>query len=649
MNEEKIKKPQKNQRLSHLRNSISSTSEIIFDPETHQRYRKGNKLGGGGFGEVYEFIDIDTNEIYAGKIIPIKKIEKDPQSNAAFNNENKFNNNLNFEYLCKCQSTFKDNQNAYFILDYYPNKTLNELIKVRYTLSEIEVKHYGYQLLLAIQYLHNCNIIHRDLKLSNVLLSKKMEVRLCDFGLAIENGGDGQQTICGTPNYIAPEVLIRKNNNLYSFEIDIWSFGVILYTLLFHKTPFENDIKGKTKFNIINVIYNFPNNIHVSDDAKDIIMKIFVKEPYLRPKIEEIKSHPFFNYGKGIPKYLPISTLTHPLTENEIDKLIENALINDECLDKEYLNLNTNNYIYSYNRRLNFNDNLRNNYKSNNINHLQIENENENKNENENEKEEIQKSNNEINNNGNNDSNSNSISSNDKNSIKEKDEKLNKLINDIQTTKLGEEKVNKNNETGGFLNNSNSDEKKDNNEKIIIEKFIDRSDKYGIGYLLSNGDIGVYFNDGTKMVLIKLNHNIFYINKNNEQKIINFRENIKNSELESKRTILKLFYKNLIKYIQNKDNSNNDPISDKKSISCYVVKWEKTQYASFFLLSSQIIQVVYNDKTEILFLLQEKSILYIDKNRNKYIEKYENINPIKYNNEEINKRVIYARKILSKK
>ena len=222
MNEQKIKNPQKNQRLSHLRNSISSTSEIIFDPETHQRYRKGNKLGGGGFGEVYEFIDIDTNEIYAGKIIPIKKIEKDPQSNAAFNNENKFNNNLNFEYLCKCQSTFKDNQNAYFILDYYPNKTLNELIKVRYTLSEIEVKHYGYQLLLAIQYLHNCNIIHRDLKLSNVLLSKKMEVRLCDFGLAIENGGDGQQTICGTPNYIAPEVFIRKINNLYSIEIDIW-------------------------------------------------------------------------------------------------------------------------------------------------------------------------------------------------------------------------------------------------------------------------------------------------------------------------------------------------------------------------------------------------------------------------------------------
>ena len=646
MNTEKINIPQRSQRLSKLRNSVSSTSEIIFDPETRQRYKKGNKLGGGGFVEVYEFIDIDTNEIYAAKIIPIKRIEKDPQSNAAFNNENKFNNNLNFEYLCKCQSIFKDNQNAYFILDYYPNKTLNELIKVRYTLSEIEVKHYGYQLLLAIQYLHSCNIIHRDLKLSNILLSDKMEVRLCDFGLAIENGGDGQQTICGTPNYIAPEVFIRKNNNSYSFEIDIWSFGVILYTLLFHKTPFENDVKGKTKYNIINVIYNFPNNIHISDDAKDIIMKIFVKEPYLRPKIEEIKAHPFFNYGKGIPKYLPTSTLTHPLSENEMNKLIENALINNECLDKEYLNLNNNNFIYSYNRRLNFNDNLRNNNKSNKyIPEVEIEEEKEN--------EELQKSDNEINNNNsnsnnnNNNSKSNSNSSNEKNS--EKEEKLNKLINDIKTTKVSEEKLNKNNETGGFLDNSNSDEKKQNNDQIIIEKFIDRSDKYGIGYLLTNGDIGVYFNDGTKMILIKPNHKFFYIKKNNEQKYIHFKEHIKNSELESKRTIFKLFYKNLTKDTQNKKNYDNNTLTDKRNISCYVVKYEKTKYASFFLLSSQIIQVIYNDKTEIHFILQDKTIQYIDKNKMKYIEKYDNINPIQYNNEEINKRVIYARNILSKK
>jgi hypothetical protein len=151
------------------------------------------------------------------------------------------------------------------------------------------------------------------------------------------------------------------------------------------------------------------------------------------------------------------------------------------------------------------------------------------------------------------------------------------------------------------------------------------------------------------MVLIKSNNHFFYVNKNNEQKIIHFKENIKNSELESKRTILNLFYKNLIKYNQNKTKNDKNTLSDKKNVSCYVAKYEKTQYASFFLLSSQIIQVIYNDKTEIHFLLKEQSIRFIDKNKNKYIEKYDNIDPIKYSNEEINKRVIYARKILSKK
>ena len=635
-------------------------SQIIFDPETRQRYIKGKKLGGGGFGEVYEFINIDTDIIYAGKIIPIKKIEKNPLSNAAFNNESKFNKNLNFEYICKCHSIFKDNQNAYFILDYHPNKTLNELIKERNGLSEFEVKYYGYQLLLAIQYLHNCNIIHRDLKLGNILISDKMEVKLCDFGLAIENGGDGSQTTCGTPNYIAPEVLIRKNNNNnYSFEVDIWSFGVILYILLFNKTPFEDETQAKTKFNIINVIYNFPNNIHVSDDAKDIIIKIFSKEPYLRPKVEEIKAHPFFNNGKGIPKYLPTSTLKHPLSDKEIENLIENALINDECLDKEDVNLNSNNFYSS--RRLNFMDNLRKNYTTNNNNniiHIESEEEKSSKEksfDNENEESEKNSENNSFNNsinNSNNDSNNNNNNSNNNNSLNlEKKEKMKKLINEIpQKLEQNEEKKNKNNETGGFIDSNLIPIEKSNNYPIIVEKFIDCSNKYGIGYLLSNGDVGVFFNDGTKMILIKNTYNILYINRNNDYKvIIKLNNENKNSELEGKRNILQLFYHNLIKNHPNKNSFKYNPLLDKKSISSYVLKWVKTPYASFFLLTSQLIQVIYNDKTEILFLLQDKSIQYIDKKKKKFKEIFDINNPIKYKNEDMNKRVVYAKNILSKK
>ncbi len=637
------------------RKSLHKVSQIIFDPETRQRYKKGNKLGGGGFGEVYEFIDIDTNKIYAGKIIPLYKIEKDPLSNIAFNNENKFNNNLNFEYICKCYSSFKDNKNAYFILEYHPNKTLSELIQKRNTLSEFEVKHYGYQILLALEYLHNCNIIHRDIKLSNVLLSEKMEVRLCDFGLAIENGGDGEQTICGTPNYIAPEVLIRKNNNSYSFEIDIWSFGIILYSLLFHKTPFEAENQVKTKYNIINVIYKFPNNINISDDAKDIIMKIFVKEPYLRPKINEIKEHPFFDNGKGIPKYLPTSTLTQPLSDFEIEHIIKNALNNDECLDNEKIIYNNNKVynIYRFSNSFNFNDNLRKYLNTNKNNSEDNEEEKKENNENLTDKEnQIIKKNsldeNEV-------SNQQSHSYSDSNSLKEEKNSNNFNKNNIQSLQIGnEDKTNQNNETGGFIgeNLNNNPPIIDENEiknPIIVEKFIDCSDKFGIGYLLSNGDIGIYFNDSTKMVLIKNTHYIYYINKNNDnQIIINFKGSIIN-ELDGKRRILKLFYKNLMKNVKNKEDFNLNPALNHNNITGYVIKWEKTQYAFFFLLSSNVIQVKYNDKTELLFFVYEKYIQYIDKNKKKYKESFDNSKPIQFKNEEINKRVIYARNILSRK
>ena len=340
-------------------NFISNNQEnYILDTETKRLYRKGKRIGGGGFGEVFEFIDNETGEIKAAKIISLKKLEN-PQSNESYYNEYKFNNTLNYKYICKCYSTFKDNQNAYFILEYHPNKTLSDLIKNRYSLTEIEVKHYCYELLLAIEYLHSRNIIHRDIKLSNVLLSDKMEVKLCDFGLAIENRAENNKTVCGTPNYIAPEIFNHKNYINYSFETDIWSFGIILYSLFFHKTPFESPGKGKTKKNIQNVIYSFPQNNEVNENAKNLMRKIFVKEPSERPSIKEIKESPFFNNGKGIPKYLPSSTKNIKLFEEEMENFVNDAIFNDECLDKEFItdpSYNLNTPLLKYNNSYNENN-----------------------------------------------------------------------------------------------------------------------------------------------------------------------------------------------------------------------------------------------------------------------------------------------------
>jgi len=99
-----------------------------------------------------------------------------------------------------------------------------------------------------VKYLHDHRVIHRDLKLGNLFLSDKMEIKLGDFGLAtkLEFDGERKRTICGTPNYIAPEILEGKDSG-HSYEVDVWSLGVIAYTLLIGKIPFLKCIFNQVK------------------------------------------------------------------------------------------------------------------------------------------------------------------------------------------------------------------------------------------------------------------------------------------------------------------------------------------------------------------------------------------------------------------
>ena len=117
-----------------------------------------------------------------------------------------------------------------------------------------------HQLLSAIKYIHLHKVIHRDLKLGNVFLGKNLEIKIGDFGLAtrLEFSDERKRTICGTPNYIAPEIIMGTTG--YSYEVDIWSCGIICFALLFGKPPFEtNDVKT-TYAKIKSGIYEFPDN-----------------------------------------------------------------------------------------------------------------------------------------------------------------------------------------------------------------------------------------------------------------------------------------------------------------------------------------------------------------------------------------------------
>ena len=149
-----------------------------------------------------------------------------------------------------------------------------------------------------------------------------MEVKIGDFGLAtkLEFDGERKRTICGTPNYIAPEVLEGKQG--HSYEVDIWSIGVIIYTLIIGKPPFEtSDVKTTYKRIRMNA-YNFPDNVPISDSARDLITQILNNDPAKRPSIDGIMMHDWINHSGTIPRLLPASTLACPPSSTYIRQFL---------------------------------------------------------------------------------------------------------------------------------------------------------------------------------------------------------------------------------------------------------------------------------------------------------------------------------------
>jgi polo-like kinase 1 len=159
---------------------------------------------------------------------------------------------------------------------------MNEMIKRRKRLTENEAAYFMQDLVEAVEYMHENFIIHRDLKLGNLFLDKEMHIKVGDLGLAtrLETAEEKRKTICGTPNYIAPEIIQGcKETRGHSYEVDIWSMGVILYTMLIGKPPYEaKDVKSTYKRIIANE-YEFPIHIPISSQARDLIASMLQSRP----------------------------------------------------------------------------------------------------------------------------------------------------------------------------------------------------------------------------------------------------------------------------------------------------------------------------------------------------------------------------------
>ncbi len=163
--------------------------------EVHvKRYARGKVLGKGGFAKCYEVTNLETKKIMAAKIIPKATLTKN-RARLKLISEIKIHKALHHIHVVQFEHVFEDSENVYILLELCPNQTLNELIKRRKRLTELEVQCYIVQIVISLKYLHSNKVIHRDLKLGNLFLNDKMEIKLGDFGLATKLEFDGGKKI----------------------------------------------------------------------------------------------------------------------------------------------------------------------------------------------------------------------------------------------------------------------------------------------------------------------------------------------------------------------------------------------------------------------------------------------------------------------
>lgn len=293
--------------MSHLVNDAMKEEKVyIKDVNSNKSYLRGKFLGKGGFAKCYEvFVDDHPQNIYACKIVPKALLAKQHQKEKMAS-EVSIHRSLCHINIVKFYDFFEDSENVYVILELCTRRSLLELHKRRRTLTEPEVRYYMKQIVEACVYLHDNNVIHRDLKLGNLFIDENLVVKIGDFGLATKLAHDGERktTLCGTPNYIAPEILTKTG---HSFEVDVWSLGCILYTLCVGQPPFETSNLKDTYNKIKSNDYYIPSKVCPS--AQQLIVKLLHSDPSKRPKMIDILHDDYF-YSGFIPEQLPVTSLT---------------------------------------------------------------------------------------------------------------------------------------------------------------------------------------------------------------------------------------------------------------------------------------------------------------------------------------------------
>ncbi|XP_028177456.1 cAMP-dependent protein kinase catalytic subunit 1-like [Ostrinia nubilalis] len=280
--------------------------------KTPDNYDRIKAIGNGAYGEVFLVRDKSTFTYHAMKVVD-KEVVVERKHVKHLILEKKILQCVQFPFLVTLDVAFKDNLYLYFILPYISGGEMFTYIQKYGNFSDNLSKFYASQVVLALEYMHYCQIVHRDLKPENILVDTNGYIKLCDFGFC-KVLKKKTWTLCGTPEYLAPEVIMSKG---YSFPVDWWALGVLIFEMQAGHPPFFASDPSKLYEKILEGSYKCPDSI--SPEAKGLIKGLLQTDQTkrlgsLKGGVYDIKSHSWFNdiiwqsilHQRVEPPFIPI-------------------------------------------------------------------------------------------------------------------------------------------------------------------------------------------------------------------------------------------------------------------------------------------------------------------------------------------------------
>jgi len=256
-------------------------------------------LGRGSYGEVRRGADVETGKKVAVKVMKKELLNKSPRQAKQLYREISIMKSLGHPNVVNLFDTYQTSNDIYMVMELVDGGELfNKIVESRQGLEENLARQYFQDLILGVRYVHEQGVAHRDLKPENILLSNT-GIKISDFGLSniqlVDDSGQvvdhmQLQTVCGTPNYVAPEVLEKKGYN--GFMADIWSCGVVLYVMLTGYLPFTDPHVPTLLGMILQGRYEIPSEM--PSHASDLVANLMKRHPEDRIEMTGIVSHMWF-------------------------------------------------------------------------------------------------------------------------------------------------------------------------------------------------------------------------------------------------------------------------------------------------------------------------------------------------------------------